>query len=99
MSVCRVRQFEDVAGGEPIFPLVVLFFLYFFDEFDTAAFGVLAPEIQKTFHLSDAGFVAIVILNLSVVLLLAVPSATSATGSRARSWSSSAACSPACSRS
>ena len=36
-----------------VFPLVVLFFLYFFDEFDTAAFGTLAPEIQKAFHLTD----------------------------------------------
>ena len=25
------RRFEDVAGGLPIFPLAVLFFLYFFE--------------------------------------------------------------------
>jgi ABC-type branched-subunit amino acid transport system ATPase component/predicted MFS family arabinose efflux permease len=67
------RQFEDVSGGMLIFPLVVLFFLYFFDEFDTAAFGTLVPEIQKAFHLSDSRFALIVILNVSVVLLAAIP--------------------------
>ena len=67
------RRFEAVTGGLPTFPLGVLFFLYFVDEFDTAAFGVLAPEIQDAFNLSDAGFSLVVILNLTVVLLLAVP--------------------------
>ena len=62
-----------VAGDQPALPLAVLFFLYFVDEFDTAAFGVLAPEIQKAFGLSDGEFALVVILNLSVVLLLAVP--------------------------
>jgi len=56
-----------------MFPLVVLFLLFFFDEFDTAAFGVLAPDIEKSFHLTDARFGLIVILNVSIVLLLAVP--------------------------
>jgi ABC-type branched-subunit amino acid transport system ATPase component/predicted MFS family arabinose efflux permease len=68
-----VRQrFENVTGGAAIFPLVAMFFLYFFDEFDTAAFGVLAPEIQDEFNLTDGRFGLIVILNLSVVLLLSV---------------------------
>src|SRR6476659_5647146 len=67
------KQFEDVSGGMLIFPLVVLFFLYFFDEFDTAAFGTLAPEIQKAFHLTDAKFASLVILNVSIVLLAAIP--------------------------
>ena len=62
-----------VAGDQSAMPLAVLFFLYFVDEFDTAAFGVLAPEIQQAFGLSDSEFALVVILNLSVVLLLAVP--------------------------
>jgi branched-chain amino acid transport system ATP-binding protein len=66
------KRFENVTGGLIIFPLVVMFFLYFFDEFDTAAFGTLAPEIQKAFKLSDSDFGFIVIINLSVVLLFAV---------------------------
>src|SRR5689334_16355647 len=66
------RPFVKVTGGLIAFPLIVMFFLYFFDEFDTAAFGVLAPEIQKNFHLSDNRFGLLVILNLSVVLLFSV---------------------------
>src|SRR3954451_21977320 len=66
------RPFVKVVGGMVAFPLIVMFFLYFFDEFDTAAFGVLAPEIQKAFHLNDNRFGEIVILNLSVVLLFSV---------------------------
>jgi branched-chain amino acid transport system ATP-binding protein len=55
------------------YALVVLSLLYFFDEFDTAAFGVLAPDIQRSFHLSDNGFGGLVILNVSLLLLLAIP--------------------------
>src|SRR5437870_3159831 len=67
------RRFEGVSGGMLIFPLVVLFLLYFFDEFDTAAFATLAPEIQKAFHLTDRAFGTLIILNLTVVLLAAIP--------------------------
>ena len=70
----RVKEyFAKATGGDPTFPLAILFFNYFFDEFDTAAFGTLAPEIQEHFGLSDASFGMVVILNLSVILLLAVP--------------------------
>ncbi|TML62234.1 MAG: MFS transporter, partial [Actinobacteria bacterium] len=66
-------RFVAVSGGLAIFSLVVLFFLYFFDEFDTAAFATLAPEIQKAFHLTDNAFATVVILNISVILLAAIP--------------------------
>jgi ABC-type branched-subunit amino acid transport system ATPase component/MFS family permease len=67
------RYFEDATGGAPVMPLSILFFIYFFDEFDTAAFGVLVPEIRDAFDLTTGEFGLIVILNLSIVLLLAVP--------------------------
>lgn len=67
------RKFEADTRGEVIFPLVVLSALYFFDEFDTASFGILAPEIQKTFHLTDERFISLIIVNVSVTALLAVP--------------------------
>src|SRR5581483_1411484 len=67
------NYFGKATAGLIILPLVVLFLLYFFDEFDTQAFGVLAPEIQKAFHLSDTGIGAIVIFNTSIVLLIAIP--------------------------
>ncbi|HEX2849074.1 MAG TPA: MFS transporter [Acidimicrobiales bacterium] len=73
-GVAQLRgYFERIAGGLSTFPLWVLAALYFFDEFDTAAFGVLAPEIQDAFHLTDKAFGLVVVLNLSVILLLAVP--------------------------
>jgi len=67
------KPFEDVSGGMLIFPLVVLFFLYFFDEFDTAAFGVLAPNIERSFHISDQVFSLLVVGNLTILLLLVIP--------------------------
>jgi len=67
------NYFGKATSWVAILPLVVLFLLYFFDEFDTGAFGVLAPEIQKAFHLSDTGIGAIVIFNTSLVLLIAIP--------------------------
>ncbi|MEY2469700.1 MAG: hypothetical protein QOF21_2398, partial [Actinomycetota bacterium] len=60
-------------GNVAIFGLVVLSLLYFFDEFDTAAFGVLAPEIRRSFDLSKEEFASLIILNTSLVLLLAIP--------------------------
>jgi len=67
------RKFEADAKGEAVFPLLVLSALFFFDEFDTAAFATLAPEIQKSFSLSDNEFIQLIIINVSVTALLAVP--------------------------
>ncbi|MEY2464216.1 MAG: hypothetical protein QOH64_2354 [Acidimicrobiaceae bacterium] len=67
------KRLDDICGGEPTFPLSVLFLLFFFDEFDTAAFNVLAPNIRAAFGLTRAAFGFIVVLNLTIVLLLAVP--------------------------
>ena len=65
--------FAKATGGLPIFPLAILFAVFFIDEFDTAAFGVLAPNIRETFNLSDEGLGAIQILNLTIVLAAGVP--------------------------
>jgi ABC-type branched-subunit amino acid transport system ATPase component/MFS family permease len=67
------KRIEEICGGEATFPLVILFLLFFFDEFDTAAFNVLAPNIREAFGLSEAAFGLVVVINLTVVLLLAVP--------------------------
>jgi branched-chain amino acid transport system ATP-binding protein len=64
---------DRVAATAGAVPLVVMTVLFAFDQFDTAAFGVLAPTIERVFHLSDSRFGFIVILNLSFVLLLAIP--------------------------
>ncbi|HUR77032.1 MAG TPA: MFS transporter [Acidimicrobiales bacterium] len=67
------RKFLADTKGELIFPLVVLSALYFFDEFDTAAFGTLAPEIRHSFGLTVDEFTRLIIINVSVTVLLAVP--------------------------
>jgi ABC-type branched-subunit amino acid transport system ATPase component/predicted MFS family arabinose efflux permease len=68
-----VTALRRLTGGLPTFPLVVLTLLFFFDEWDSAAFNVLAPNIQAAFHLTDRAFGLLVISNLSIVLLLAAP--------------------------
>src|SRR3954468_18440005 len=60
-------------GGLATTPLLILTLLFFFDEWDTAAFNVLAPNIQDAFHLTDRAFGLLVISNLSVVLLPPAP--------------------------
>jgi ABC-type branched-subunit amino acid transport system ATPase component/MFS family permease len=67
------NYFAKRTGGLPIAPLLILFALFFFDEFDTQAFGVLAPNIRHAFHLTDNALGTIVILNASIVLLAGVP--------------------------
>ena len=67
------RYFESQTTGEAIFPLLVLTGLYFFDEFDTSAFNTLAPDIKHAFHISNNTFTGLVILNVTLVVLLAIP--------------------------
>src|SRR3954468_8988751 len=67
------KRIDDICGDMPTLPLVVLFLLFFFDEFDTAAFNILAPNIREAFHLTVLAFGTIVVVNLTIVLLLAVP--------------------------
>jgi ABC-type branched-subunit amino acid transport system ATPase component/MFS family permease len=67
------KRAEGVTGGLPVFPLVMLTTLFFFDEFDTAAFNVLAPNLKRAFDLTDTAFGLLVVANLTVVLLVAVP--------------------------
>src|SRR3954466_5316449 len=69
----RTGLLSRVTSGMPATPLVVMSLLFFFDEWDSAAFNVLAPDIQHAFHLSDRAFGTLVIANLSVILLAAVP--------------------------
>jgi branched-chain amino acid transport system ATP-binding protein len=74
MSRLDVRgRINRLTGGAPATPLALLSALYFFDEFDTSAFGVLAPNIKKAFHMSDGRYTTVVLLNLSIVLLLGIP--------------------------
>src|SRR3954471_5656375 len=64
---------QDVTAGDLIFPVAILFAIYFFDEFDTAAFGVLAPKIKDAFDLTNQEVLGLIAANLNVVLLCAIP--------------------------
>jgi ABC-type branched-subunit amino acid transport system ATPase component/predicted MFS family arabinose efflux permease len=68
----RPAKGPSLLAGAAGFALAVLTLLYFFDQFDTAAFNVLAPNIERAFHLSDRDFGLIVIANLTLVLCFAV---------------------------
>src|SRR4051794_17207618 len=67
------RRLWAMTGEVDPTPLVILFLLYFFDEFDTGAFNTLAPNIKASFGLTDQTFGLVVALNLAIVLLFAVP--------------------------
>src|SRR5438105_7212690 len=67
------ERLSKLTLGDVALPLLILATIYFFDEFDTAAFGVLAPKIKDAFHLSDQGLFGIVAANLTIVLALAIP--------------------------
>ena len=68
------RTLRDMAKTKyGLTPALVLFALYFFDEFDSGAFNVLAPDVQRAFRLSDQAYGRLVIVNVAVVLLLAIP--------------------------
>ena len=70
----RFRRYLDTTTGTlPFLPLGILFAVFFFDEWDTQGFNTLAPNIKHAFHLTDKAFGIIVIVNLSIILLGAIP--------------------------
>ena len=72
LGLLRAKFLRDTKG-EMVFPLTLLTAIYFFDEFDTAAFSTLAPDIKNSFHLTDNAYLLVVGANVSVIVLLAVP--------------------------
>ena len=53
------ERFGKITGGATAVPLLLLFGLNAVDELDQAAFGVLLPNIRKSFGLSIAGVLSI----------------------------------------
>ena len=72
----------DICGGEPAFPLVVLFGLNAVDELDRTAFGILLPNIRDEFNLDDTKILGLVALVSVAALALQVPIAQFADRSR-----------------
>src|SRR5436190_12433486 len=67
------RFFEEMSGGEALFPLLVLVGLNLVNQLDQTAFAVLGPDIRRSFDLSNQGFLTLVALTQLGGLLLAVP--------------------------
>jgi branched-chain amino acid transport system ATP-binding protein len=67
------RNLVALAAPTGLFPVLVLLGLAAVERFDAVAFGILAPEIRASFHLSDAQFVPISTLTGLLPLLLSVP--------------------------
>jgi branched-chain amino acid transport system ATP-binding protein len=73
---------KDVCGGQPTYPLIVLFGLNAVDELDRTAFGILLPNIRDHFHLNNTKVLSLVALSSIVALALQVPIAQYADKSR-----------------
>ena len=67
-----VRSFHAQLGPIGILPILILVGLGVSQGFDTVAFGVLSPEIRRTFHLSNAGIDSIAALTGAVPILFSV---------------------------
>src|SRR5436190_10029102 len=67
------RYFADMAKGQPLYPLLVLFGLLAVEQLDQNAFAVLAPDIRESFGLSLSGLGALVALTSIASLLIEVP--------------------------
>ncbi len=86
------RFFNEVSGGQALYPLIVLVGLRAVEQLDQTAFGILGPEIRDHFGLSNGGFLAMVAVSAAGGLLLTVPFAYFADRkSHASRWRSPAA--------
>ncbi len=70
----RIRGWlEEITGGGPVYPLVILFGLNAVDELDRTAFAILLPEIRDAFGLDLQGALSVIALVAGVALCLQVP--------------------------
>ena len=63
----------DLSGGGPVYALAILFGFNMVEEMDRDSFGLLIPNIQKSFHMSYAGILSLVAVAALLGLSLTVP--------------------------
>jgi branched-chain amino acid transport system ATP-binding protein len=68
-----LARLRTIGGGESIYPLVVLFGLNAVDELDRTAFGILLPNIRKSFDIDLKTALGLVALASVAALVLQVP--------------------------
>ncbi len=79
------RWLTDLSGGGPVYALVILFGFNMVEEMDRDSFGLLIPNIQQSFHMTNAGILSLVAVAALLGLSLTVPIAQmSDTHSRVR---------------
>jgi ABC-type branched-subunit amino acid transport system ATPase component/MFS family permease len=79
------RWLTDLSGGGPAYALAILFGFNMVEEMDRDSFGLLIPNIQQSFHMSNAAVLSLVAVAALLGLSLTVPIAQwSDTGSRVR---------------
>ena len=71
--LASLRDLSTVVGDAGLGPVLILMAVSAVERFDSSAFGILGPEIRKTFHLSNQTFVPIATLTGLLPLLLSVP--------------------------
>lgn len=81
-SLHRIRHpkaaFEELTGGGPVFPLLILFGFMMVESFDRNAFGILVPNIRDAFGLTNAVILGMAGVAGAVGLFMAIPVAQAA---------------------
>jgi branched-chain amino acid transport system ATP-binding protein len=67
------RFLEETSGGEAVYPLLILLGLRFAEQLDFAAFGILGPDIRKSFGFSVGAYIMIAFVVSIAGLVLTVP--------------------------
>jgi ABC-type branched-subunit amino acid transport system ATPase component/sugar phosphate permease len=67
------RWLTDLSGGGPVYALAILFGFNMVEEMDRDSFGLLVPNIQKSFHMSNAAVLSLVAVAALLGLSLTVP--------------------------
>ncbi len=68
-----MRWLTEICGGQPAYPLLILFGLNAVDELDRTAFGILLPEIRDHFGIDIQTALSLVALSSVAALALQVP--------------------------
>ena len=72
------RWLSDIAGGGPVYGLLILFGLNMLTQMNATSFGILLPNIRDAFHMSNAGILSVVAVAAVVGLSMQVPIAQAA---------------------
>jgi ABC-type branched-subunit amino acid transport system ATPase component/MFS family permease len=67
------RWLTDLSGGGPVYALAILFGFNMVEEMDRDSFGLLIPNIQRSFHMSNAAVLSLVAVAALLGLSLTVP--------------------------